>query len=95
MPKAYCTKCATNWGELKEIGIDENNEFHDVCPKCETSLFLIDAKEGEALMPYKPFEYPANILQTRKFTSVPQNSKEAIEAYKQIDAKRLRDTLNY
>jgi hypothetical protein len=93
MSKAYCKKCCTNWAELREVWPDDNFDFHEVCPKCVSNLDLEPAKEGEALTPYKPFEPYANILKDVKLPPVPQNSKEAIEAYKQMENKK--NTINY
>jgi len=95
MHKAYCTKCRTNWAALKETEIDDNFETHHVCPKCLSSMDLVEAIEGKALTPYNPFEPIPNIFQSGNFPPVPQNSKEAIEAYKKIDARKRNSTINY
>lgn len=58
-----------------------------------SNLDLEPAKKGVALTPYKPFEPYENILKDVKLPPVPQNSKEAIEAYKQMENKK--STLNY
>ena len=95
MSKAYCTKCRTNWAALREVWPDDNFEFHEVCPKCMSNLDLVEAKEGQALTPYKPFEYPANILQSGNFPPVPQNSKEDIARNAEFERRKRNETLNY
>ena len=85
----YCTKCRTNWSALRGTEIDDNFETHHVCPKCETNLWLTDAKEGEILTPYKLGQPVANILDQVQLPSFVRNKQPYNnEAYKsQFEAR--------
>src|SRR5690349_1709890 len=42
----YCSKCKLNWARLKIVDGD-GDETSDVCPECETDMFLEDGNDTE------------------------------------------------